>query len=238
MKKLFSILLVAMLLVTGLVAVAFATESATVTASSVTAKAGDEVTISFTLSGGEFANYGMTVKADSALTLTGIQQGPASLGAFAGNKNNGVVGFASTYNCAGGLIFNATFKISPNAKPGKYPVTVDMDFVADEKLNDLNVTVVQGYVTVVCDHTWGQWTTVEKSTCSKPGKAERTCSACGEVESKVLDTVAHSWGEWTTVDKPTCTKPGKAERTCSAGGEVETKVLDPVPHSWGEWTTV
>ena len=70
MKKLFSILLVAMLLVTGLVAVAFATESATVTASSVTAKAGEEVTISFTLSGGEFANYGMMVKADSALTLT------------------------------------------------------------------------------------------------------------------------------------------------------------------------
>ena len=230
MKKLFSILLVAMLIVTSLATVAFATESATVSASSVTAKAGDEVTIRFTLSGGQFASYGMQITADPNLTLTGISQGPASNGAFVGNPNNGVVGFGATYNCNGGVIFTATFKVSADAKPGSYPVSVNMDFVSDEKQEDLNVSVVAGYVTVVCDHTWSAWNTVVAPTCTTEGKAERTCSACGEVETKTLPATGHSWGEWNTVVAPTCTTEGKAERTCSLCGEVESKTLPVLGH--------
>ena len=230
MKKLFSILLVAMLIVTSLATVAFAAESATVSASSVTAKAGDEVTITFTLSGGQFASYGMKITADPVLTLTGIQQGGASNGSFVGNPNNGVVGFGATSNCSGGVIFTATFKVAANAQPGSYPVSVDMDFVADETQQDLNVSVAAGYVTVVCDHSWSAWQTVETPTCTKEGKAERTCSVCKEVETKVLPVVAHNWSAWQTVEAPTCTKEGKAERTCSVGGEKETKTLPALGH--------
>ena len=230
MKKLFSILLVAMLIVTSLATVAFAAESATVSASSATAKAGDEVTISFTLSGGQFACYEMKITADANLTLTGISQGPASNGAFVGNPNNGRVSFATVYNINGGVIFTATFKVSADAKPGTYPVSVNMDYVADENQDDLSVSVVAGYVTVVCDHTWGEWNTVEAASCTKEGKAERICSVCKEVETKVLPMLAHNWSAWKTVVEATCTTAGKAERTCSVGGEVETKELAKLGH--------
>ena len=66
-----------------------------------------------------------------------------------------------------------------------------MDFVSDEKQEDLNVSVVAGYVTVVCDHTWSEWNTVVAPTCTTEGKAERTCSLCGEVESKTLPVLGH-----------------------------------------------
>ena len=237
MKKLFSILLVAMLIVTSLATVAFAAGSATVSASSATAKAGDEVTISFTLSGSQFANYGMQVTADPVLTLIGISQGPASNGAFVGNSGNGVVGFGATYNCNGGVIFTATFKVSADAKPGTYPVSVNMDYVADANMDDLSVSVVAGYVTVVCDHAWGEWNTVEAASCTKEGKAERICSVCKEVETKVLPMLAHNWSAWKTVVEPTCTAAGKAERTCSVGGEVETKELAKLGHEASdEWS--
>lgn len=238
MKKLFSILLVAMLIVTSLVTVAFAADSATVSASNATAKPGDSVTISFNLSGAEFASYGMQISADPVLTLTGIKQGTASNGAFVGNVKNGVVGFGGTYNCPAGELFTATFKVSASAKPGKYPVTVKMDFVADEKQNDLNVSVVAGYVTIECVHNWGAWNTVTPATCSVQGKAERTCSICGEVESKTLPIVAHAWSDWKTVVPATCAKEGRAERVCSVGGEVQSKVLPKVAHSLGAWKTV
>lgn len=238
MKKLFSILLVAMLIVTSLATVAFAADSATVSASSVTAKPGDTVTISFTLSGGEFASYGMKISADPILTLTGIKQGAASNGAFVGNPNNGIVGMGAANNCAPGEIFTATFKVAANAKPGKYPVSVIMDFVSDEKQNDLKVSVVSGYVTITCDHIWGEWKTVVPATCSAEGKAERTCSNCGVVETKNLPKLTHNWGEWKTVVPATCSTMGKAERTCSNCGSVESKTLPTTAHNWGAWVTV
>ena len=239
MKKLFSILLVAMLIVTSLATVAFAADSATVSASSVTAKAGDTVTISFTLSGDDFASYGMKITADPILTLTGIQPGAASNGAFVGNTQNGVVGFGATYNCKAGVIFTATFKVAQNAQPGKYPVSVIMDFVADAKQNDLTVSVVSGYVTIECVHSFGQWNTVKEPTCAAAGKAERTCSICGEVESKSLAVTSnHTWGTWQTVKAATCTTEGQKQRTCSVCGKTETATLPVVSHNWSNWKTV
>ena len=194
MKKLFSILLVAMLIVTSLATVAFAAESATVSASSVTAKAGDEVTISFTLSGGQFAGYGMKITADPTLTLTGVQEGAASdNGNFIPNlaPEKLFVVFGSAYPRSGGVIFTATFKVAADAQPGKYPVSVIVDNVYDENANRLNVSVAAGYVTVACDHSWGAWRTVETPTCTKAGKAERTCSVGGEKETKTLPALSH-----------------------------------------------
>ena len=161
MKKLISILLVAMLVVTCLATVAFAAGSAKLSASSVTAQAGDEVTITFALSGDEFTSYGMKITADANLKLTKITKGAASSGSFVGNVKNGVVTGAATYNTKAGVLFTATFKVADNAKPGKYPVSVNLDFIADEDGKDLNVTISGGYVTIVCEHTWGAWTEVK-----------------------------------------------------------------------------
>ena len=60
MKRFISILLVAILIVTSLATVAFAAGSASVAGNTKTAKAGEEVTLTFTVSG-EFANYQLEI---------------------------------------------------------------------------------------------------------------------------------------------------------------------------------
>ena len=240
MKKLLSMILVVMLVMASFATVASAAGVATITASSATAKAGDEVSISFTLSGDQFAGYGMYITADAVLILDSVQQGPASKGLFLFNPANAIVTSSNAINGEAGVLFTAKFKVADDAAPGKYAVSVRVDNVADENDDDLTVTVVEGYVTVECTaHAWGQWTDVKSASCTGTGTAERICSACGEKETKELPALGHSWGEWTTTAEPTCTVTGKAERTCSKCGEVESKDLPATNvHIFGDWKVV
>lgn len=241
MKKLLSVILATLLVLSSFATVAFAAGTATITVSNATAKAGDTVSLSFTLDGDQFAGYGMYITTDSALSVDSVEQGPASKGIFFFNpKKDNIVTNSNVVNGKGGVLFTAKIKVAGNATPGKYPVSVRIDNVADENGKVLDVTVVKGYVTVECSqHTWGEWKTDKAPSCTGTGTAKRTCSACGETESKTLPVTEHTWGEWKTVEAASCTKDGKAERTCSVCGETETKTLTAAgSHSWGEWTTV
>ncbi len=42
------------------------------------------------------------------------------------------------------------------------------------------------------DHSWDEWETVRDATCTAKGERQRTCTACGEVESAVLEMIAHT----------------------------------------------
>lgn len=147
MKRILSVLLVAMLIVASLSMVAFAAGNAKVSASSVTAKPGDEVTITYTVSGA-FANYEMTLTYDPILTLTGID---GSTGAVS-NVNTAFVTWAAAENVQSHS-FTVTFKVSETAQPGSYPVSATVGFVSDRNLEDQNVTVYDGAVTIASEET-------------------------------------------------------------------------------------
>lgn len=68
-------------------------------------------------------------------------------------------------------------------------------------------------------HNWGEWVTIEKSTVTKNGTAERKCSACGKTETKKLDKlpVFHSHSYTSKVVAPTCISEGYTVHTCSCG---------------------
>ena len=241
MKKLISLILVSLLVLTSFATVAFAAGNATLTVSNATAEAGDTVSVSFTLSGDQFAGYGMYITTDSALSVSGVEQGPASKGIFFFNPDkNNIVTCANWQNGEAGVLFTAKIKVAEGTKPGKYAVSVNIDNVADENDQDLSVSVVKGYVTVVCNHAWGDWTTVNAASCETEGLAERTCSKCGEKETKTLPAIgSHSFGQWVTVNEPTCTVAGKAERVCSVCGKTETKAVDATGiHVYGDWNVV
>ena len=241
MKKLISLILVSLLVLTSFATVAFAAGNATLTVSNATAEAGDTVSVSFTLSGDQFAGYGMYITTDSALSVSGVEQGPASKGIFFFNPDkDNIVTCANWQNGEAGVLFTAKIKVAEGTKPGKYAVSVNIDNVADENDQDLNVSVVKGYVTVVCNHAWGDWTTVNAASCETEGLAERTCTKCGEKETKALDAIgSHSFGQWVTVNEPTCTVAGKAERICSVCGKTETKAVDATGiHVYGDWNVV
>ena len=89
-----------------------------------------------------------------------------------------------------------------------------------------------------CDegrHSFGEWVVTKPATC-QAGEETRTCSKCGETETREIPaTGEHTWGDWTVTKEASCVE-GEESRTCSVCGETETR---PIPatgeHSWGDW---
>ncbi len=68
-----------------------------------------------------------------------------------------------------------------------------------------------------CDgvtHAWGEWSTLTEPTCTAPGKLERICTLCGEVEARDSARVSHILSDWTDNGE------GKLIKTCTVCGEI------------------
>ena len=59
-------------------------------------------------------------------------------------------------------------------------------------------------------------------TCKKKGTETRTCSICGETETRKIEATGHKFGAWVTIKQATDYENGKKERVCSVCGEKET----------------
>ena len=242
MKKFLSILLVAVLIVTSMATVAFADGgSATASVSeSQTVKAGQTVTLTVTVSG-KFSNYEATIKAAEGLTITAIS-------GITSNIANGKVAFSSAAN-NDSHSFKVTVKVADDIAPGSYKVTADVTYGSmivpiEEDTEDgipdslVRVSLSDGSatLTVVCEHAWGEWTETKAPTCTEKGVETRTCSKCGEKETRSIDMIAHSFGEWTQTKAPTCTEKGEETRTCTVCGHSEKRDVEKLDHVFGEWT--
>lgn len=182
MKRFFSILLVAMLVVTSLATVAFAAGTATVNVKSVSGvNPGDEVKVTFTVSG-EFANYELTLDYDPALTLKSIDTTGEA------NPNNGKVAFAKAENITTHS-FTATFVVPADATKCSYPVSVTVSFVSDRDLVDQEVTVSAGAINL--NHNWVAGKVITPAKCGVAGVQEYTCSRCGITTTGSLDALEH-----------------------------------------------
>ena len=150
MKRFLSVLLVAVLTVTCFATVVFAAGSTTLSVSEKEVAAGETVIIGFSISEAEIANYGMWITYDSSvLTLKSIDKGSATKGSFVSNVSGNFACGADTLNSTvSGNLFTATFEVSDSAKPGTYPISVNLDYIADEKNEDLNVTIDAGWVKI------------------------------------------------------------------------------------------
>ena len=234
MKKILSILLVAILIVTSLATVAFAAGSASVYGNSKTVSAGDKVTISFSLSEpATFAVYEMQISYDSTvLTLDSIDKGAASDGYFDSNVANGKVAFASSEDITvSGTLFSATFTVSENAQPGTYPVNLSIGYIADENLEYLTVSAAGGTVIIECSHVWDNGVQTKAPDCTEEGEIVYTCTKCGETKTEVVPALGHDWTtEWSTDETHhwhTCTRCGE---NCEHFGEHEFEtIIDEYP---------
>lgn len=242
MKRFIVVLLVALLTLSSFATVAFAAEgsAAASVSSSQTVKPGDTVTLTVGVTG-TFSNYEMKVSAASGLTITAITGVTANVG-------TGKVAYSSGVNVTESY-FNVTVKVADDAAPGSYVVTATPTYgsMIVDPAEDTEDGVVDGRVrvalaagsatlTIACDHAWGPWTEVKPATCTEEGEESRTCSACGEVETRKTPKVAHSWGAWTEVEAASCTKMGKEVRECSVCGEKEYRDVAKLEHSWvTEW---
>lgn len=106
----------------------------------------------------------------------------------------------------------------------------------------------QGYTTHICtyedcghtykdsyvdaaNHSWSDWKTDVATTCTKDGQESRTCSACKEVETRVIASPGHQYTNNNVA--PTCTNEGYVLHTCSVcEDEYRTNTVAAKGHSW------
>lgn len=229
MKKIVSMLLVLVVLVSCMTLMAAASE------------VGEEVTVSFTATGNPgFACYGAKINYDhEALTLVAIEEGALSeKGLFIGTVSSGEIGFANNVDITGdGVLFTATFKINESAKLGEtYAVTVELDLAstANAKLEPVSFTLNGGSITVACPHKHTEIKNDKKATCDTDGYTGDTwCTDCGNKigDGKVIAATGHSYKSEVT-KKATCTEAGEMTYTCEHCGHSYTEVIKATGHSY------
>jgi len=100
------------------------------------------------------------------------------------------------------------------------------------------------FTTFVCDykcegiygHEYNDWTAVKLPTCTEKGEDIRTCSLCGESETRTV-SARHTWSDVIVVIKPSCTTTGSGVRSC-LNCDISQTVVIPVEHSFGKWVVI
>ena len=199
MKRFFSVLLVAILIVTSL---------ATVAAAQVVSP-GDTVEIPVTVSG-EFANFLVSISADPGLTIQSITGAGASV---VSSATSGKANWASAGNVSE-FTFYVNVKVDTET-PGTYYVSASLERASkavsmEEDTEDgvangfvaTSVSLSGGSVTIEapkapeCDHDWGTGVVTKEPTCEEDGVMTYTCTKCSETKTETILATGHSWGDW------------------------------------------
>ncbi len=184
MKKFTSILLLLALLLTFMVPAALAAGTASVSVSSVNAKPGNEVNVSFSLSGLEegFVSGKLTISYDSSvLTLTDLS-GVAFNGQV--NLSNGQINHASSAPVTAGTLAVATFKVADDAASGSYSVSGSVSSMTDVDFNRINVSDGSGTITVTVPHVCDpEFVEEDPASCTKIGTKAHYACECGKLYS-------------------------------------------------------
>ena len=87
------------------------------------------------------------------------------------------------------------------------------------------------------EHSFGDWQTRTERTCTKDGVEARTCTACGEEETRTVLRLGHDFATEYTVDlQPTCIDPGRKSHHClRCSDKKDITVIEATDHSPGEW---
>lgn len=254
MKRALSLLLVVCMLAGMLVTSAFAVGETTITVGTVTAQPGQSVTVPVTISNNPgFAGFTFDVKYDTEhLTLTKIGKGSllkdSESGALVPNPEGNRMTWYDPYNLDGdGQLLILTFTVKDSAA-GDYEINLEKtggqptNFVRvnDEgKVVAADVTFVAGKISVPVEHThtWSEWTQTKAPTCTEKGTEARTCSGCGETETRELNALGHDWSEYKETKPATCEEKGEKAKTCkrSGCGAQEKSEIPALGHALGNW---
>lgn len=224
MKRITSILIVAVMLMACMAPAVFAAGPA-VTTEAVTAHTGDTVDVAVSITGNTgFKAYGLQVEYDeAALELTEVKAGEKSNGFFDANLENGKVAFAAAESMTGdGVLFTLSFKVKA-VEVKKYDVKV----VWDAQSSDLAVApaMVDGAVSVVCaNHVWNDGEVTAQPDCDTAGEKTFTCTVpgCGETKTEPVAATGHAYGDYVADGNATCDKDGTKTATCANCGHKDT----------------
>lgn len=84
-------------------------------------------------------------------------------------------------------------------------------------------------------HSWSAWTTKTAAGCETAGVQIRTCSGCGETETKEIPATGHHMSDWKTEKAAGCETEGLQVRTCSGCDKKETQIIPASGHQMSDW---
>ena len=203
MKKLIALLfVVAMLSVLMVMPAMAASETPTIVVSNAAAKVGETATLSVSIKNNPgIFNYKMELDYDAdALELVAIEKVNAN---FA-NEANGQVNYYAEDLEGDCVLFKATFKV---VEEGDHSVSVNVITIRNKNQQVMDVEVEDGGIDDTCEHSWTKYTVTRKATCSKAGLKVRTCTKCGEKQTKNIAKLAHTI-EVRNAKAATCTEAG------------------------------
>ena len=238
MKRFFSALLAALMIVMTFapVSVSAAGATVTVTASKATANVGEEIVFTvniknapniasmavifeydkdaFTLTAGEFP-----MEAQMQFLLAGAQ----FFGEVDISKDNAAGLFAKLMTIENLDVVKFTLKAKKPVDTATVSCTVHLK---EENDTTIPTTVTGTTVSVVCEHTFGDWTKHNAE------QHKHTCTACGTVAYE-----AHKWDDGVVTKNPSHLAEGEKTFTCTVCGEKKTeKIAKTTDHSFGDWT--
>lgn len=221
MKKVVSVVLVA-LMVLGLSITAFADDTKfTVTTNVTEAKRGDTVTLTVAGAGFTAKANSMAIKLtavdDKALVLDGKGEWKDASALQDGFDDNGMAVIANTGALElVGDVFSFNVKVKDDAPIGTAEVKLDVIVEAADGTKTTYQTV--GTVTVACTHTYGEWKSVDAE------NHEHVCTVCGAKES-----APHVWDDGVVTKEATHTEEGVKTYTCKDCDATKTEVIPPNP---------
>lgn len=195
MKKVVSVVLVA-LMVLGLSVTAFAADGkVTVAADKTEAKAGETVVLTVKGEGlGEAKALGLAVTLGEKVTLADAGKWALEGGMIASAiADNTAVWAAEAAKSVDGDLFTFSVKLADDAVAGKYTVDVKL-VVGDEKVEyttTATITVPEETVVTPCEHDYGEGKVTKEATTTEEGEKTYTCTKCGATKTEVLPKKAN-----------------------------------------------
>ena len=199
--------------------------------SAFAAKAGDTVTVSFSVKANPNAaafagvrfSFDTSVLEFVSADGNGAQPPQGPNGSFVVNNISGI---------PTGNIGSITFKVKEGAPAGTYTISASVSYAYDSDENAVTGLSVSGGSVKIesdeCEHTWGDWKETTAATCDKDGVETRTCTACGETEEETVKAKGHTPGNDAERVEPTCTEDGYTTGgSCTVCGEVLDKEVLP-----------
>ena len=95
------------------------------------------------------------------------------------------------------------------------------------------VLVAQNVIKSPGEHTFGEWQTTVKPTCTEGGEMIRSCSVCGAEETKTIDALGHDYSDqWTVDEEADCVNDGSKSRHCSrCDAKTDVTVIEAKGHT-------
>lgn len=232
MKKVVSVVLVA-LMVLGLSVTAFAADGkVTVVADKTEAKAGETVVL--TIKGEGFdkvGSLGLMVAVDDKLELADkgewLITGMLSEGFDANNLAVFMPADVADINTE---IFKMSVKVKDGTAAGSYNVKVTLLGEGNVALGETTYAVVVPAAPAHV-HTWDEGKVTTPATCKDEGVKTYTCTVCGETKTEAIAKLnEHTWDAGKVTKEATTEAEGEKTYTCTVCGATKTEVIEKLPN--------